>query len=137
MIRLAAIEVRAQTAAGTFAGLLELDRGLQVISADNAYGKSLAMKTVAWCLGVEPIFGIYNDDPTCFPEAVLARLENPGSAYAQVLSSECRILLVHEDGRKLGLTRAIKGDSSFVLVEEHDAAGVVRESRLSARRLTM
>jgi hypothetical protein len=129
--------VRAQTTAGTFAGLLELDGGLQVISADNAYGKSLAVKSVAWCLGVEPIFGIYNDDPTCFPEAVLARLENPGSAYAQVLSSECSILLVHEDSRKLGLTRAIKGDSSFVRVEEHDAAGVVRKSRLSARHLTM
>jgi len=47
---------------GPFAGTLELSKGLQVISADNAFGKSLAVKSVAWCLGVEPIFGIFSND---------------------------------------------------------------------------
>jgi hypothetical protein len=136
VIRLSFIAVRGQSAAGLFAGTLDLSSGLQVISADNAFGKSLAAKTVAWCLGVEPIFGLFNNGATCFPQAVLERLLVPGSGYSNVLSSECEIGLVHDDGRTLRLCRAIKGDTNYVRVEEQ-VDGLVRESRLLARRGTM
>lgn len=137
MIRLAYITVRGECAAGPFAGRLELAQGLQVISADNAFGKSLAVKSVAWCLGVEPIFGIFSNDATCFPQAVLERLQLSENTYSDVLSSECEIGIVHGDGRKLQLTRAIKGDTSTVLVREETAGQPVRESKLMARRETM
>lgn len=44
MIRLSSITVRGQSAAGLFVGTLEFSSGLQIISADNAFGKSLAAK---------------------------------------------------------------------------------------------
>jgi hypothetical protein len=137
VIRLSCIVVRGQSAAGPFAGLLELAGGLQVISADNAFGKSLAVKSVAWCLGVEPIFGIFSDDATCLPQAVLERLQLADGSYSDVLSSECEIEIAHNDGRKLRLCRSIKGDARYVRVEEHGTDQSVRESRLLARRGTM
>ena len=108
MIWIAHIAVRGHCTDGPFAGKHELSKGLQVISADNAFGKSLAVKSVAWCLGVEPIFGIFSNDATCFPQAVLERLQLPDGNSSDVLSSECEIGIVREDGRKLQLTRAIK-----------------------------
>jgi hypothetical protein len=137
MIRLAHITVRGQCTEGPFAGTLELSSGLQVVSADNAFGKSLAVKSVAWCLGVEPIFGIFSNDATCFPQAVLERLQLQDGNTSEVLSSECELGIVHQDGRKLQLTRAIRGDNSYVLVREETAGQPVRESKLLARRGTM
>jgi DNA repair exonuclease SbcCD ATPase subunit len=121
VIRLASITVRGQSAAGPFVGTLEVSSGLQIISADNAFGKSLAAKTLAWCLGVEPIFGIFSDDATCFPQAVLERLKLPDDRYTEVLSSECEVKLIRDDGRRLRLRRAIKGETAFVHVEEQPA----------------
>lgn len=121
MIRLASITVRGQSAAGPFSGTLEFSAGLQIISADNAFGKSLAAKTLAWCLGVEPIFGIFSDDATCFPQAVLERLKLTDDTYTDVLSSECEVKLIRDDGRRLRLRRAIKGETAFVHVEEQPA----------------
>jgi DNA repair exonuclease SbcCD ATPase subunit len=121
VIRLASITVRGQSAAGPFVGTLEFSSGLQIISADNAFGKSLAAKTLAWCLGVEPIFGIFSDDATCFPQAVLERLKLPDDTYTEVLSSECEVKLIRDDGRRLRLRRAIKGETAFVHVEEQPA----------------
>lgn len=137
MIWLAHIAVRGECTDGPFAGKHELSKGLQVVSADNAFGKSLAVKSVAWCLGVEPIFGIFSNDATCFPQAVLERLQLPDGNSSDVLSSECEIGIVHKDGRKLQLTRAIKGDTSIVLVREEVEGQPVRESKLFARRDTM
>ncbi len=118
MINLASITVRGQSAAGPFVGTLEFSTGLQIISADNAFGKSLAAKTLAWCLGVEPIFGIFSDDATCFPQAVLERLKLPDDTYTDVLSSECEVKVIRDDGRRLRLRRAIKGETAYVHVEE-------------------
>jgi hypothetical protein len=70
VIRLTEIEVSGQSEAGPFQGVLKLEPGLQVISARNAYGKSLAVTAFAWCLGVEAVLGNQDDDPSCFPEAV-------------------------------------------------------------------
>ena len=137
MIQLTAIEVRGQSEAGPFAGVLDLSSGLQVISARNAYGKSLAVTAAAWCLGIEPIFGTQDNDPTCFPEAARDELELSGGHAARVLSSECSISLLDEEGRRLRLTRAIKGDSSTVQVEEWSAGANIRRSKLLARRQTM
>ena len=104
-----------------FVGTLEFSSGLQIISADNAFGKSLAAKTLAWCLGVEPIFGIFSDDATCFPQAVLERLKLPDDTYTDVLSSECEVKLIRDDGQRLRLRRAIKGETAYVHVEEQPA----------------
>ncbi len=137
MIRLDEIEVRGQSDAGPFAGILRLAPGLQVVSARNAYGKSLASTTIAWCLGIEPVFGIPDNEPSCFPEAVREELELADGSLTRVISSECSIRLIHQDGRRLKLTRAIKGDSVPIRIEEESTDGQNRKSKLIARRATM
>ena len=46
MIQITEIAVRGQSDAGPFAGEIRLSPGLQVITARNAYGKSLAVTAV-------------------------------------------------------------------------------------------
>lgn len=137
MIHVGQIEVRGLSDAGPFGGSMTLAQGLQVISARNAYGKSLAATAVVWCLGAEPLFGTQDGDLSCFPGAVRDELELPGPTTARVLSSECSVRVLHQDGRQLRLSRAIKGDNTVVHVEEHDNGGAIRQSKLLARRQTM
>jgi hypothetical protein len=132
------IDVRGESAAGKFSGALEFATGLQVISAQNAYGKSLAAKAVIWCLGLEPIFGNSDNDPIRLPEAVREDLDLAGHPNIPVISSECSVTFMDDKGRRLQITRAIKGgDASFVFVHEREANGTERNSKLSARRSTM
>ena len=137
MILLTSVEVQGESDAGPFAGMLPLSGGLQVISARNSFGKSLAITAVPWCLGVEPIFGIRNNDSTCFPPATREEVDLPNHPKTRVLSSQCSITLRREDGDELRLTRAIKGDSSLVQVEERPAGKEARTSKLQARTQTM
>ena len=138
MIHLTRIEVRGKAEAGAFSGVLNLSSGLQVISARNAYGKSLAVKAIAWCLGLEPIFGNPNNDPVRLPEAVREGLEIAGHVKSQVVSSECSVTIRDQAGRQLTITRSIKGgDPSVVVVRETEAIGKIRESKLLARGQTM
>jgi hypothetical protein len=138
VIYLKRIEVRGQAQAGRFAGALNLVKGLQVISGRNAFGKSLAAKAVAWCLGLEPIFGNSDNDPIRLPEAVREELELTGHPDSVVLSSECSVTFEDDKDRSLRIARPIKGsDASFVYIEERDADGKERKSKLLARKLTM
>ena len=137
MIQLEEIEVRGQSEAGPFKGVIKLSPGLQVVSARNAFGKSLAVKAIPWCLGVEPIFGIQDNDAACFPEAARDQLELPDGSTAKVYSSECSITFLSQDGSRMKLTRPIKGDSKNVLITESAADGEGRTSKLMARRDTM
>jgi hypothetical protein len=137
VIQLASIEVRGQSDSGPFSGLISLSPGLQVISAHNSYGKSLAARAVAWCLGLEPLFGVLDNSPTCFPLAAREEIEFESGIAVRVLSSECSISLIHSDGRHLRLSRDIKGDPTVVRIEERTRDGKPRRSKLQARLKTM
>lgn len=137
MIQLASIEIRGQSDSGPFSGIMSLSSGLQVISAHNSYGKSLAAKAVAWCLGLEPLFGVPDNNSTCFPLAAREEVEFEGGIAARVLSSECGISLLHSDGRHLRLSRDIKGDPTIIRVEERAGDGKIRRSKMESRRKTM
>jgi hypothetical protein len=118
VIQLKKVEVRGKSEAGDFSGVLEFAGGLQVISAKNAYGKSLAVKGVTWCLGLDAMFGNAENDPIRLPEAVREDLELAGHK-SRVLKSECAITLEDEKGRRLEITRAITGgDTRIVEVKE-------------------
>ena len=137
MISIASIAVEGESEVGPFAGSLMLTAGLQVISAQNAYGKSLAAKAFAWCLGLEAMFGVVDNDAGFFPLAAREEIKLDGHAGARVLSSRCVLTLIHSDGRELRLTRDIKGDPTVARVEEVGADGAVRASKLQARYKAM
>ena len=135
MIRLESIDVKGVSDAGPFSGTLPLSPGLQVISAHNSYGKSLAATTIVWCLGAEPLLG-QDNDPTCFPLAAHEEIELEGRKV-KVTASECSAQLAHSDGRRLRLSRAIRGDTKTVRVEETSPDGTIRKSNLIARFKSM
>lgn len=137
MIHLSEIEVRGQSERGAFLGSLQLAPGLQVISAPNSYGKSLAVTAIAWCLGIEQMFGLFDNDSSCFPLAAREEIELEGHPPSAVFSSECSIVVKNADGRELKLARDIKGDPTIVRVEERFPDGNVRRSKLMARKATM
>ena len=138
MIYLAKVEVRGKAEIGEFSGALTFAPGLQVISAHNSYGKSLAVKALVWCLGLEPVFGNADNDPVRLPEAVREYIELDGHPQSRVISSESSITLRDDGGRELQITRDIKGgDPTAVTVREKYPDGKARESKLIARRRTM
>lgn len=137
MIILESIKVFGNAAVGGFSGELLFQSGLQVISADNAFGKSLSVTTIAWCLGAETVFGLPDNDPSCFPLAVREEIELNGNPPSGVISSSCSVTLLHTDGRRLRLTRAIKGDCTKIIAEEIAKNGISRTSSFAARYQTM
>lgn len=137
MITLESIKIFGKATVGSFSGELRFQSGLQVISADNAFGKSLSVTTFAWCLGAETVFGLPDNDPSCFPLAVRDEIDFEGHLPSGVISSSCSVTLLHTDGRHLRLTRAIKGDCNKITAEEISKDGQSRTSSFAARYQTM
>lgn len=137
MITLTRIEVGGMSSAGEFRGALNIEPGLQVISANNAFGKTLACSAITWCLALEPMFGIRDDDPIRFPVAVRESIDLEGAKGARVVSSYASVTFLRADGAQLRLSRDIVGDSKHVDVAESDDGENWRNSRLVARYRTM
>jgi hypothetical protein len=77
VIHKVSIEIHGKSDQGDFQGKLDFVPGLQVVTAPNSFGKSLAAESMAWCLGLEGMFGRKESDPSFFPEAVLEELDLP------------------------------------------------------------
>lgn len=135
MIRLFEIEVVGETAKGAFEGKFAFEDGLFVVSADNHYGKSLAVTAIAWCLGLEAIFGLRDDDPACFPLAARDVIDFEDARKVKVIASYAAVTFAR-GGDRLRLQRDIVGDPSEVVAEETTATSS-RTSRLKARYRTM
>jgi len=138
MIRLVDVTVRGESDLGPFSGSFEFAPGLQVVSAKNGFGKSLASTSIAWCLGLERMFGLQDNDPARFSMAVRESISLDERADASVRSSEACLTIERGDGERIRITRAIKGDPSSVQMEEVSRDGTVtRSSRLLARKGAM
>ncbi len=138
MIRIEQIKVCGESNAGAFEGSFAFKEGLQVVSADNHFGKSLAVTSIAWCLGLECLFGLQDNDPSRFPVAVREVIDLDGDVNIPVSSSRCILTLRRADGIGLRLTREILGDPAQVLVEELGLDhAILQTSRLQARKQTM
>jgi hypothetical protein len=98
--------------------VITLGPGIQVVSAKNAYGKSLAAKAVVWCFGAEAIFGVTPGDAGFFPDAIREEIDFGDERGIQVLSSECTVALQRSDGASLRITRPVIGKTSFAIIEE-------------------
>jgi hypothetical protein len=138
MIHIEEIKVCGESDAGAFEGSFAFKEGLQVVSANNHFGKSLAVNSIAWCLGLEPMFGLQDNDPSRFPMAVREVIDLDGKINVPVRSSRSILTLRRADGAVLRLTREILGNPADVLVEELRADRTIsKTSRLQARKQTM
>src|SRR5258706_12258946 len=113
MIEIEQIVINGMSSGGAFAGFLKLDPGLQIISGGNHYGKSLTATVIAWCLAVEPMFGISDNQPICFPEAVRERLHFGDGTQQLVTASRGGVFVKHSDGRRPQLWGAVKGERTL------------------------
>ena len=138
MIRILDITVRGNTDLGEFAGSFVLGPGLQVIAANNRFGKSLAVTSIAWCMGLERMFGLQDNDTSRFPVAVRDVIELDGRTDVPVRSSNAILTIERADSLRLRLTREIRGDPSQIAVEELTPTGeITRTSTLFARKQAM
>lgn len=138
MIWIEEIKVSGESDVGAFTGSFVFKEGLQVVSADNHFGKSLAVSSIAWCLGLERMFGLQDNDASRFPMAVREVIDLDGKVNVPVHTSRSTLTLRRADGVGLRLTREILGDPSYVLVEELNLnSAVINTSRLHARKQTM
>ena len=131
MINITSIEIHGTSERGDFVGRLEFLPGLQVISGPNSFGKSLAAESIAWCLGLEVIFGRKDSDPTFFPLAVLEELDLPGAQKVRVLSSEAQLTIRRQDGEQLELTRGITHDQKKVRITRQAVGGTSQMTLLT------
>lgn len=131
MINIVSIEIRGKSEGGDFAGRLEFLPGLQVISGPNSFGKSLAVESIAWCLGLEMIFGRKDSDPTFLPEAVLEELDLPNAKSVRVISSEAQLTIRRQDGEELELTRGITHDRNKVRIIRQAVGGTSQMTLLT------
>jgi hypothetical protein len=131
VISLASIEINGKSERGDFVGRLEFSPGLQVISGPNGFGKSIAVKSIAWCLGLEVIFGRKDSDPTFFPEAVLDELNLPDAQNVRVLSSKAQLTIRRQDGEQLELTRGITHERNKVHIIRRAAGGTSQMTLLT------
>lgn len=137
MIEISEVAVQGTIQDGEFKGAFHFDSGFQVISANNNFGKSLAATSIAWCLGLEPMFGLKDDDTSRFPVAVKDVITLGEAKDLPVISSEASLTLKRSDGISIRLCRPIKGNSSQVKVEEFSDGKLQRTSVLNARRQGM
>src|SRR3954468_11510123 len=110
MIRIEEIKVRGESDVGSFEGSFTFKEGLQVVSADNHFGKSLAVTSIAWCLGLERMFGLQDNDQSRFPMAVREVIDLDDKVNVPVRSSRSILTLRRADGLGLRLTREILGN---------------------------
>jgi hypothetical protein len=138
VIRVVEIELSGTTARGPFAGRLELRRGLNVVSGRTGFGKTTAITAIPWCLGLEPMFGVLDNDPSRFSAAMRDVIDVGADERTPVLSSYARITLEREDGAMLSLGRwVLGGDRDRVEVSEAPGDRSQRISVLQARKATM
>lgn len=137
MIQITEIEVSGQAETGPFSGRLTFGAGLNVISARNAYGKSLATKVVPWCLGLESLFGRPNNDASFFPRAVTEAIDLEGAPRSRVIRSACSLSMERDDHARIRITRDIKGDPTSVSIEETSPNGETVTSKMMARTLAL
>jgi len=98
MIHIEEIKVCGESDAGAFEGAFTFKQGLQVVSADNRFGKSLAVSSIAWCLGLEPMFGLQDNDASRFPVAVREVIDLDDKVNVPVRSSRSILTLKRGDG---------------------------------------
>jgi len=130
------IAIRGSSDRGDFAGSYVFGGRSAIVSGPNGTGKSLMLTAVAWCLGLEPIYGVGHSNNGVFPEAARTRLQLEGGT-AYVSRSEAELVLRNRDGAQITITRAIAGDDSDFARVDLSEAGRSIQRLLAIKRHKM
>lgn len=130
-MRLRALRLEVSTGAGRAGFDMRFGSGLNVLRAPNNSGKSTAMQSVIYALGLEGMFSARREAP--LPHAVTERIALPGGE-APVVSSHVQLELENEHGDSITVQRAIVDqvvDRQLVTVWDHP---LITESGASSTR---
>jgi hypothetical protein len=125
MINLVRAGVSGDSEYGPFKGELSFEAGLQVITGKNGYGKSLSVVAVAWCLGLEPMFGLQRNDPSIFPDGARSQFLLESGKPSRVIKSHAFVEMSFGKERAI-VRRAITGGVPERVEVEFPASGARR-----------
>lgn len=112
------VYIAAQTSGGLFSTTIELDKGLNIIRAENSSGKSTCVNAIAYGLGLDGVLGPSRKRP--FPKSlydVIFDNKRDENEY-YVSSSFVKITVRNSEGKVAVTARDIKGNDCKVSVTE-------------------
>jgi hypothetical protein len=121
-LRLRQLSLRVASAEGPMGTDIEFAPGLVVLRADNSTGKSTALQSVVFALGLEGMLGPSHAIP--LPHAMTHRVTDPDGREVPVLESSVLLEIENSDGDVVTLRRYPKHDnvdSNLVTVFESRA----------------
>ncbi|WP_147452046.1 hypothetical protein [Corallococcus sp. CA041A] len=95
--------------------------GMHVIAGENDYGKTLISTAIAWCLALEPMYGVRPGDNAIFSSGVRERIELHGDKTYPIETSAAEIeITIHGKGT-YRLRRPIIGEkTNYITISEHN-----------------
>lgn len=108
------LSIDCATDQGAYGAVVNFEAGLNVVRAGNSRGKSLCLNSIIYALGLEGMWSASRDVP--LSHAVTSHLETAGGGTAHVLESSVTLEFENQAGRRMLVTRQIKGARSRSLV---------------------
>jgi len=121
MIQIRQIRLRSITAENIYGVDLSLDTGLNVIQANNTSGKSTALMSILYALGLERAIGPKLSVPLPYAMREKIQKEKDGP-YDNVLESYVMLELENHAGERLTVKRGITGSLDQKLVQTWSAS---------------
>lgn len=112
MITLKKLSIQGEAETRQFSGEIQFQKGLQIFSAKNGYGKSSISSGIAWCLGLDPIFVSRINDSSMLPEALRTKIRLSPTEEKNVTRCAITLQLVRPTGESMEITRSTNPDEA-------------------------
>ncbi|MFO0946455.1 MAG: ATP-binding protein [Planctomycetota bacterium] len=107
-LRFRHLQLEAATEIGTFGLNLEFVDGLNVIAAPNTSGKSTAMMSILYALGLEGMLGASQQVP--LTDAMVRSIMNEDQEVS-VVESKVRLEIENQNNQRITVERSITGET--------------------------
>ena len=114
------VEIAAETNGGRFSAGLDLEKGLNILRAENTSGKSTCVNAIAYGLGLEQILGPSRKRP--FPKSLYSEILNSKAEKKPYFVQRSYVSLEIENhlNHKAILTRDVSGQDNKITIKEND-----------------
>lgn len=115
MLTIRQVTVFGTSAKGNFAGTIQLERGLQIISAPNRFGKTLITNAIAWCLNLESLYGHSNADSSLFKGGILEKIDLLDQVDIPILTLVAEIDVSTALSQRFRIRRSVVGGDRKII----------------------
>ena len=132
-LKVRSAELTSETEEGRFSAQVDLQNGLNVVSAANTSGKSTLVQAIIYGLGLEKMLSPRREIP--LPRVMTTQLRRKKDGpEIPVLASRVRLELENAAGRVITVARQVKGERDRRLVSVAEGAGLTTDKPVSDRR---